>query len=30
VLAVLAAIAIYGFRVALAGRPMFSGAVLDD
>ena len=22
--------AVYGFRIALAGRPMFSGAVLDD
>jgi Protein kinase domain/zinc-ribbon domain len=30
VLLVLAAIAVYGFRIALAGRPMFSGAVLDD
>ena len=30
VLLVLAAIAIYGFRIALAGRPMFSGAGLDD
>jgi hypothetical protein len=30
VLVVLAAIAVYGFRIALAGRPMFSGAVLDD
>jgi len=29
-LLVLAAIAVYGFRIALAGRPMFSGAVLDD
>ena len=26
----LAALAIYGFRIALAGRPMFSGAGLDD
>jgi serine/threonine-protein kinase len=30
VLLVLAAIAVYGFRIALAGRPMFAGAVLDD
>jgi serine/threonine-protein kinase len=30
VLLVLAAIAVYGFRIALAGRPMFSGAGLDD
>ena len=30
VLGALAAIAIYGFRIALAGRPMFSGAGLDD
>ena len=30
VLVVLAAIAIYGFRIALAGRPIFSGMPLDD
>jgi serine/threonine-protein kinase len=30
VLAVLAAIAVYSFRIALAGRPMFSGIPLDD
>jgi hypothetical protein len=30
VLLVLAAIAIYGFRIALAGRPAFSGTGLDD
>jgi len=30
VLLVLAVIAVYGFRIALAGRPMFSGAALDD
>jgi len=30
VLVVLAAIAIYGFRIALAGRPMFSGMRLED
>jgi serine/threonine-protein kinase len=30
VLLVLAAIAVYGFRIALAGRPAFSGARLDD
>jgi hypothetical protein len=29
-LLVLAAIAIYGFRIALAGRPAFSGTGLDD
>ncbi len=29
-LLVLASIAIYGFRIALAGRPMWSGAGLDD
>jgi serine/threonine-protein kinase len=29
-LLVLAALAVYGFRIALAGRPMFSGAGLDD
>ncbi len=29
-LAVLAAFAIYGFRIALAGRPMFSGMRLED
>jgi len=29
-LLVLAGVAVYGFRIALAGRPMFSGAVLDD
>jgi serine/threonine-protein kinase len=29
-LSVLAALAIYGFRIALAGRPMFSGMSLDD
>jgi serine/threonine-protein kinase len=30
VLSVLAALAIYGFRIALAGRPMFSGMRLED
>jgi hypothetical protein len=30
VLVVLAAIAIYGFRIALAGRPIFSGMRLED
>ena len=30
VVAVLAAIAVYGFRIALAGRPMFSGMRLED
>ena len=30
VLCYLAALAIYGFRIALAGRPMFSGTGLDD
>jgi len=30
VLGALAAVAVYGFRIALAGRPMLSGAVLDD
>ncbi len=30
VLLLLAAIAVYGFRIALAGRPMFSGARLED
>jgi hypothetical protein len=30
VLLILAALAVYGFRIALAGRPMFSGAGLDD
>ncbi|HYT31524.1 MAG TPA: hypothetical protein VEO37_02930, partial [Thermoanaerobaculia bacterium] len=30
VLLVLAALAIYGFRIALAGKPVFSGARLDD
>ena len=30
VLVVLAAIAIYGFRIALAGRPMLSGMRLED
>ncbi len=30
VLSYLAALAIYGFRIALAGRPMFSGTSLDD
>jgi serine/threonine-protein kinase len=30
ILLVLASIAIYGFRIALAGRPMFSGMPLDD
>ena len=30
ILLVLAAIAIYGFRIALAGRPAFSGTGLDD
>ena len=29
-LLVLAAIAVYGFRIALAGRPMFSGMRLED
>jgi serine/threonine-protein kinase len=29
-LVVLAAIAVYGFRIAAAGRPLFSGAHLDD
>jgi serine/threonine-protein kinase len=29
-LLVLAALTIFGFRIALAGRPMFSGASLDD
>jgi serine/threonine-protein kinase len=29
-LLVLAAVAIYGFRIALAGRPMFSGMRLED
>lgn len=29
-LVVLAAIAVYGFRIALAGQPLFSGARLDD
>ncbi|HLN57362.1 MAG TPA: hypothetical protein VK416_02320, partial [Thermoanaerobaculia bacterium] len=29
-LLVLAALAVYGFRIALAGRPMFSGTSLDD
>ena len=29
-LSVLAALAIYGFRIALAGQPMFSGKSLDD
>jgi len=29
-LIVLAAIAVYGFRIALAGRPLLSGARLDD
>jgi hypothetical protein len=29
-LLVLAALAVYGFRIALAGRPMFSGMPLDD
>jgi serine/threonine-protein kinase len=29
-LIVLAALAIYGFRIATAGRPLFSGARLDD
>ena len=29
-LLVLAGVAVYGFRIALAGRPMFSGAGLDD
>jgi len=29
-LLVLAALAVYGFRIALAGRPMFSGMRLDD
>jgi hypothetical protein len=29
-LLVLAAIAVYGFRIALAGRPLLSGARLDD
>jgi serine/threonine-protein kinase len=30
VLLVLAALAVYGFRIALAGKPVFSGARLDD
>jgi hypothetical protein len=30
VLLVLAALAVYGFRIALAGRPMFSGMRLED
>jgi serine/threonine-protein kinase len=30
VLGVLAGIAVYGFRIALAGRPMFSGMRLED
>jgi hypothetical protein len=30
VLLVLAALSIYGFRIALAGRPMFSGMPLED
>ncbi len=30
VLAVLAALAIYGFQIALGGRPMFSGMRLED
>jgi hypothetical protein len=30
VLLVLAALAIYGFRIALAGRPMLSGVRLED
>jgi hypothetical protein len=30
VLVVLAALAVYGFRIALAGRPMFSGMRLED
>jgi hypothetical protein len=30
VLSVLAALAIYGFRTALAGRPAFGTALLDD
>ena len=29
-LLVLAALAAYGFRIATAGRPLFSGARLDD
>lgn len=29
-LLVLAALAVYGFRIALASRPMFSGMRLDD
>lgn len=29
-LLVLAALAVFGFRIALAGRPAFSGARLDD
>jgi hypothetical protein len=29
-LLVLAALAVYGFRIALAGRPMFSGMQLED
>jgi len=29
-LLVLAALAVYGFRIALAGKPVFSGARLDD
>jgi len=30
VLLVLAALAIYGFRIALVGRPLFSGMRLED
>ena len=30
VLLFLAAVAVYGFRIALAGRPMFSGMRLED
>jgi len=29
-LLVLAALAVYGFRIALAGRPIFSGIRLED
>jgi len=29
-LLVLAALAVYGFRIALAGKPVFAGARLDD
>ena len=29
-LAVLGALTIYGFRIALAGRPLFSGMRLED